>query len=110
MRTAQPHLDRRDITRPLPLPDYQQEVDRLHQRDPFAVQAFDPREIGMPGKICDRVEALGTHGLRRKDQTRVEAEVMIAAIAVRARGSKRIMGHLHLMELPVPCLFQVGNS
>ncbi|MBX7489837.1 hypothetical protein K3177_15115 [Qipengyuania sp. GH25] len=59
--------------------------------------------------IGDRVEALGTHGLRRTDQTRAAHAVMMLAIAASIGALRTIMAISDSMIGFVPYLFRVGK-
>ena len=71
--------------------------------------AVYPQGVAMARVIGDRIEALGTHGLRRTDQTRAAHAVMMLAIAASIGALRTIMAISDSMFGLVPYLFRVGK-
>ena len=65
--------------------------------------------VAMAGVIGDRIETLGTHRLRRTDQTRAAHAVIMLAIAASIGALRTIMAISDSMIGVVPHLFLVGK-
>jgi hypothetical protein len=87
-RASQPLLDLIHSPAPSPALAELDDVPGINDDDATAAPALHLEHVAMAPVVADRLETLAAHGLRLIDQTSAENEVMSAAIARTAAGSR----------------------